>query len=175
MNFQEPTVLLTAVLFHYAGFAASLLARSSRVALGHARTPRPLITAFPNVVALGVLAGPGMLAAGFVIGPRLKLLAALVLAASEIGLALCFLFAVGRLRDLPAKLLVLMGAVSVVFSMIFAALWAIGEYPLQPFVHLSEMARLHGTANAFGFTLCGLLGWARATSTMHITGGSRPR
>jgi hypothetical protein len=48
---------------------------------------------------------------------------------------------------------------SVVFSMVMAALWAIGEYPLQPFVHLAEMARLHGTANAFGFTFCGLFGW----------------
>jgi len=40
--------------------------------------------------------------------------------------------------------------------------WAIGEYPLQQFVNLDQMERFHGTANALGFTLCGLLGWILA-------------
>jgi len=51
---------------------------------------------------------------------------------------------------------------SVLFAMVFAGAWAIGEYPLQPFVHLAQMAKFHGTANATGFTVCGLLGWTIA-------------
>jgi hypothetical protein len=43
--------------------------------------------------------------------------------------------------------------------MILVGGWAIGEFPLQPFLHLDEMARFHGTANALGFVLCGLVGW----------------
>jgi YndJ-like protein len=161
LGFQEPIVLLTAVHFHYAGFAAPLLVRSSRRALGGSQMPSTR-AALLNVVAAGVLVGPALLAAGFVIGPRVKLAAALILAASEIGLALSFVFALRNVPLLAAKFLIALAAASVAFAMVLAALWAVGEYPLQPFVHLAEMARLHGTVNAFGFTLCGLLGWTLA-------------
>jgi hypothetical protein len=30
---------------------------------------------------------------------------------------------------------------------------------MMPQLHLAEMAKFHGTANALGFTICGLLGW----------------
>ena len=161
LGFQEPIVLLTAVHFHYAGFAAPLLARSARRALGGSQisSTRDVLL---DIVAAGVLVGPALLAAGFVIGPRVKLAAAILLATSETGLALSFLFALRRISQRVAKFLIALAAASVAFAMILAALWAIGEYPLQQFVHLAEMARLHGTANAFGFTLCGLLGWTLA-------------
>ena len=161
LGFQEPIVLLTAVHFHYASFAAPLLARSSRRALGGSQMSSLRATLL-NLIAAGVLAGPALLAAGFVIGPRVKLAAALVLATSEIGLALSFVFALRRISQPTPQFLIALAAASVAFAMILAALWAVGEYPLQPFVHLAEMARLHGTANAFGFTLCGLLGWTFA-------------
>jgi hypothetical protein len=171
LGFQEPIVLLTAVHFHYAGFAAPLLARSSRRALRGSQMSSTRAMLF-NAVAAGVLVGPALLAAGFVIGPRVKLAAALVLATSEIGLALSFVLALQHVSQLAAKFLIALAAASVGFAMILAALWAVGEYPLQPFVHLAEMARLHGTANAFGFTLCGLLGWSRASEVPKIGAGS---
>jgi hypothetical protein len=43
--------------------------------------------------------------------------------------------------------------------MILAGAWAIGEYPLQAFVNIRQMAEFHGTLNAVGFVLSGLLGW----------------
>lgn len=164
LHFQEPIVLLTAVHFHYAGFAAPLLARSVFRAFNPAESQRVLRITLRAIV-LGVLLGPGLLAAGFVAGPLCKLLAALVLAASEIGLAACFFLALRKVTTLASRLLIGTAAASVVFSMVLAALWAIGEYPLQPFVGLGEMARLHGTANAFGFTLCGLVGWILAAKS----------
>jgi hypothetical protein len=129
---------------------------------------------FFKLVAVGVLLGPAFLAAGFIIGPRLKLVAAVLLTASEIGLAICFLVALRAVADNRAKLLIGVAAASAVFSMVLAAVWAVGEFPLQPFIHLDEMARLHGTANAFGFTLCGLLGWIVASSTSAGKGAARP-
>lgn len=166
LGFQEPIVLLTAVHFHYAGLAAPLLARSSRLAFcGAQRNSAGAILL--NLISVGVLAGPAMLAAGFVVGPRMKLTAATVLAASEAGLALTFLFALPRIERVAPKLLISLSAASVAVAMVLAALWAIGEYPLQPFVHLAEMARFHGTANAFGFTLCGLIGWSQARAGSH--------
>lgn len=159
MSFQEPIVLLTAVHFHFAGFAAPLLAMAAGTAI--AKRPVVLQRTF-KIIAAGVLAGPGLLAAGFVIGPHLKLAMALLVACSEVGLALFFLAGVGAVRPRLAQVLVTFSAASVLFAMLLAGLWAIGEFPLQPFVHLDEMARFHGTANAFGFIFCGFVGWALA-------------
>jgi len=170
LGFQEPIVLLTAVHFHYAGFAAPLLARSTGLMLRQSRMGAAGAVTL-NAVLSGVLAGPALLAAGFVIGPGVKLVAALVLAASEVGLALCFCVALRLALDLRAWALIGIAAASVIFSMALAALWAIGEFPLQPFVQLAEMARLHGTANAFGFTLSGLLGWICAVRPRSAPGG----
>lgn len=161
MGFQEPIVLLTAVHFHYAGFAAPLLTRSAGRAIAR-RGGSAVGLALFRIAAAGVLIGPCMLALGFVVGPRVKLLAALILAASEIGLALTFVFLVDRIGRLSAELFITVAAASIAFSMALAIVWAIGEYPLQQFVNLDQMERLHGTANAFGFTLCGLLGWILA-------------
>ena len=159
LGFEEPIVLLTAVHFHYAGFAAPLLARAAgKDRQGSAALGR----IFFRIVATGVLASPGLLAAGFVVGPRFKLTAALVLAASQVGLAMLFAMRIQALRPRTAQFLIGISAASVFFGMLLAGALAIGEYPLQPFVHLAEMARFHGTANAFGFTLCGLLGWTVA-------------
>ena len=156
MGFQEPIVLLTAVHFHFAGFAAPLLAMAAASAVEKRSAD---IQKVFKVVAIGVLIGPGLLAAGFVIGPGVKLAAALVVVCSEAALSLIFLALVGAIRPRLAQVLIAISAISVLFSMVLAGVWAIGEFPLQPFVHLDEMARLHGTANAFGFILCGLLGW----------------
>jgi hypothetical protein len=161
MGFQEPIVLLTAIHFHYAGFAAPLLARSAARAV---QSKSSVSYLFARLVALGVLAGPGVLSLGFILGPRVKLAAALILAASEIGLAIAFICALPHIERISAEVLLTLSAASVGFSMVLAAVWAIGEYPLQPFVHLAEMEKFHGTANAFGFTLCGLLGWILASA-----------
>jgi|HubBroStandDraft_6_1064221.scaffolds.fasta_scaffold111136_2 hypothetical protein len=156
LGFQEPIVLLTAVHFHFAGFAAPLLALSGLTALEQRMIAPSRV--YKSVTA-GVLAGPALLAAGFVIGPRVKLAAALVVACSEIGLSLCFLSQIRYLKPRAAQTFISVSALSVLFAMILVGGWAIGEFPLQPFLHLDEMARFHGTANALGFVLCGLVGW----------------
>jgi YndJ-like protein len=163
MGFQEPIVLLTAVHFHFAGFAAPLLALAAGSVIEKKSVALRRIF---KVVASGVLAGPGLLAIGFVIGPRLKLAMAVLVACSEVGLSLFFLANVRAIRSRLAQLFVTISAASVLFAMVLAGVWAIGEFPLQPFVHLDEMARLRGTANAFGFVLCGLVGWTIAAPRM---------
>jgi hypothetical protein len=163
MGFEEPIVLLTAVHFHFAGFAAALLARSAGRAVAESRASG-LTAALSRIVTAGVLIGPGLLAIGFVAGPRVKLAAALILALSEVGLAISFVFTLKFVDRFSAQLLLTISAASIAFSMALAAVWAVGEYPLQQFVNLDQMERFHGTVNALGFTLCGLLGWILATS-----------
>jgi hypothetical protein len=172
LGFEEPIVLLTAVHFHFAGFAAPLLARAAGRTLSQ-KAKLGKTTILFVIVAWGVLVGPGLLAAGFVVGPRVKLLAALTLASSEIGLAIAFLVALRWIAQPGPRLLVGLSAAAVIFSMVLAATWALGEFPLQPFVHLEQMARLHGSANAFGFTFCGLLGWIHVNENNSVEGKAR--
>ncbi len=156
MGFQEPIVLLTAVHFHYAGFAAPLLAQATGRAL---RASSRGLRAVFRLSATGVVAGPALLAVGFVLGRHMKLGAALILVLSQIGLAVCILGVLPTTARLGRKVLLAISAGSVVFAMALSAVWAVGEYLLHGFIHLDAMARIHGTANALGFTLCGLLGW----------------
>lgn len=105
LGFEEPIVLLTAVHFHFAVFATPLLARAAgRMLRQKAKLGKTTILFL--IVAWDVLVGPGLLAAGFVIGPRVKLLAALTLASSEIGLAIAFLVALRWIARPGPRLLV---------------------------------------------------------------------
>src|SRR5580658_4169652 len=82
LAFQEPIVLLTAGHFHFAGFASSVLAGLvDRAYVGH-RGHRLL-----RVALLAVILGPGILGLAFLLGPKVKLVAALLIAAGQLGLA----------------------------------------------------------------------------------------
>jgi len=154
LGFEEPIVLLTAVHFHYAGFAACLIAGAAALALK--QVPATANVALRLVLA-GVLLGPGSLAVGFIVGPVVKLLAALWLALSLFGLSLLQLLFLGSVRLRPAQALFAVAGASSCVAMVLAVVWAVGEYPLQPFFNLPQMALVHGTLNAFGFCLGGLL------------------
>jgi hypothetical protein len=161
LGFHEPIVLLTAAHFHYAGFAAALLVRPVARILAPGDSHRSGARVF-RVIALGVLLGPGVLAIAFLFGPQWKLVAAGWLTLSETGLAMSFLAALPRVHRDEAKFLIGLAAVCVGIAMVYAMIWAIGEYPLQPFVGIERMARIHGTINALGFAFCGLWGWTLA-------------
>ncbi len=152
LDFREPIVLLTAVHFHYAGFAAAILVR----ALWHILERGFVSSLLFPVASAGALGGPALLAAGFVIGPTLKLAAALLVALGEITLAACFIAAVPAVTEASARILLFVSAASVAVAMCLAALWAFGEFPRQPFLDIARMAEWHGSLNAFGFTFCGL-------------------
>ena len=152
IGFHEPIVLLTAVHFHYAGFAAAILVRALARVSGRGDFRAPIFSA----AAAGALAGPAFLAAGFVIGPRVKLVATLMMALGEILLAGCFLVSVPGVNEIGARVLLVVSAAAVMASMCLASLWALGEFPRQPFLDITRMAAWHGSLNAFGFTFCGL-------------------
>ena len=156
MQFREPIVLLTAVHFHYAGFAAAILVRALRQVMKQGF----VWTLLCPVAAAGALGGPALLAAGFVIGPTLKLIAALVVALGEIALAACFIASVPDVIEASARILLFVSAASVALAMCLAAMWAFGEFPRQPFLDIARMAAWHGSLNAFGFTFCGLAAFA---------------
>lgn len=161
LGFHEPIVLLTAAHFHYAGFAAAMLVRPV-ARLQASRESEGAVARIFRAIAIGVLVGPAVLAGAFLFGPKWKLVAASWLAVSEAGLAISFFAALPRIRGNGAKFMISLAAFGVVVAMGYAMIWAIGEYPLQAFVGIEKMARIHGALNTLGFALCGLMGWTLA-------------
>lgn len=157
LGYAEPIVILTAVHFHYAGFTAPLFAGMTGRAIGD---PFPLAYALFRFVALGVIAGPPLLATGFVLyAPLLKIVAALLSVISLIGLSLLVIFMLHRIRHHLAQILLAVSVGSLIVGMVFAATYAVGEFTGHLPISIPQMVRIHGIANGLGFSLCGLLGW----------------
>ena len=157
VGFQEPIVLLTAVHFHFAGFLSAVLAGLTYERLRETRWSKPLGTALT-----GVVCGPGLLGLAFLVGPKVKLAAVILIVAGQVGLATGMVrVALSKVHPV-ARALLLFSSACIVAGMALAASWALGEYPLQSFVELGRMERVHGTLNAIGFGICGLIGWMNA-------------
>ena len=154
LTFREPIVLLTAVHFHFAGFASAVLAGLVDEAfVGHKW--RQLL----RVALLAVVLGPGILGLAFLFGPKLKLIAALLIALGQLGLAGGMVRVGMEAKNRIGRWLMFVASASVAAGMVFAAVWAVGEYPLQAFVNIRQMGEFHGVLNAVGFVVCGLVGW----------------
>lgn len=152
---EEPIVELTAVHYHFGAFAASLLAwRTSTVAVAShpriAAVMAALVAGTPPVIAVGF----ATTSAVFQIGGGVLLTVGLWLLA---GLVWSVVAPVRRPR--PAALLLRISALAVVVPMALAVSWALGQFADVPALSIPDMARTHGVINAFGFTLCGMLGW----------------
>jgi YndJ-like protein len=154
LSFREPIVLLTAVHFHFAGFASAVLAGMVDEAFVGRRGGRLL-----RVALLAVVLGPGILGLAFLLGPKVKLVAALLIALGQLGVAGGMVKVGLAAKNRIGRWLLFAASASVATGMIFAAVWAIGEYPLQAFVNIRQMAEFHGVLNAIGFVVCGLVGW----------------
>ena len=159
LGFQEPIVFLTAVHFHYTGFAAPLIAGATGRALA---SFSPGVRALFRIVAAGVIAGPPLIATGFLFSPALQLVSVLFLSVSLVGLSALLIRVLATLRRRLTQVLLGVSAGSLVVGMLLAAVYAIGEYSGNPLISIPRMAWVHGTLNAIGFSLCGLLGWVLA-------------
>jgi len=157
LGFQEPIVLLTAVHFHFAGFLSTVLAGLTYERLRETRWSKPL-----RAPLAGVVVGPGLLGLAFLAGPKVKLAAVMLIVVGQFGLAIGMVRVALSIENPVGRAMLLLSSGCVVAGMALAATWALGEYPLQPFVDLANMARYHGVLNAVGFGVCGLIGWMNA-------------
>lgn len=123
MGIQEPIGLLTAVHFHFAGFATATIAAAT---LGFAERfgeQRWLRCVVPLVLGL-----PFLLAAGFVISPALRMSAAICFSASVAALAV-FLRRWGRrAEDVVARIFLQVAAAAVFAAMLFSAAYAVVNF-----------------------------------------------
>lgn len=153
-GFYEPIPLLTAVHFHYSGFATALIAASgARWAQGSDRQDGW------KKVSLTVAFLPFVVAAGFVMSPTLRVFAVCAFALSMVGLAVLLTMETRSLTVLTARILLRVAALVSLAGMSLASVYAIGEYAHQDWLTIPRMATTHGWMNAMGFVLPGLLAW----------------
>lgn len=158
LGFQEPVVLLTAMHFHYTGFAAPILTGLTGRAMRESGVSAGLL--YRLTVAL-LLLGTPIVAAGITIPLHwLALVGALM-----ISVSLCFLagLVIGRIVPaVPSRgagVLLLISSGCSVIGMILACLYAYEQVVGREYITIPQMAFTHGVLNAIGFALCGLLGW----------------
>ena len=159
MGIQEPIGLLTAVHFHFAGFATATIAAATlqfAEKRGKARWLRLLV---PLVIGM-----PFVVAAGFVISPVLKMVAALVFSAGVAGLAVSLHSVAKNVEDLSARIFLRAAAISVFAGMVLSGTYAVADRMGSDVLAIPEMARTHGILNAVGFCLLATLGWLMSFS-----------
>ncbi len=152
-GFDLGTLALTVPHFHFAGFAAALIAGLvCRVSDGPAG----------RFAALSVPLGTLLVLAGYFIGDWAELVGAVVLTAGMWTVGL-LTWRLGRAtgRDRTTRYLLLASAAVLVATMLLALSWAVGEATGLPHPSLTWMAATHGLGNALGFALCSLLAWRR--------------
>ena len=200
LGFHEPIVLYTSAHFHFAGFAAPVIAGLLGRDLGVSAAPgaarrRGAGTAVRRAHALAtlvVLAGVPLVAAGITLSRRLESPAALLLGAGMLVISALLALAglrrllgraavpEGALGSLRARLsgaLLIVASLSLVGSMNLAVAFALtgsagrGAGPSRGLISYSAMATYHGVANAIGFAGCALLAYALAAPERHATRG----
>ncbi len=152
-GFDLGILALTVPHFHFAGFAAALIAGLvCRVSDGPAG----------RFAALSVPLGTLLVLAGYFIGDWAELVGAVVLTAGMWTVGL-LTWRLGRAagRDRTTRYLLLASAAVLVATMLLALSWAVGEATGLPHPSLTWMAATHGLGNALGFALCSLLAWRR--------------
>ena len=159
MGIQEPIGLLTAVHFHFAGFATAMIAATTLQFALRRGEQRWL-----QGVVLMVAGLPLLVAVGFVISPTLKLTAAFLFSGSVAGLAFAVRACGRKAEDATARVLLQVAAGAVFAGVVLSAGYAVADYMGSDALTIPQMARTHGLLNAMGFCLSGLLGWLMETS-----------
>ncbi|WP_282692655.1 YndJ family protein [Streptomyces sp. CC208A] len=163
-GFELDLLALTVPHFHYAGFAAALVAGLLCRTAGEG----PLARA----AALSVPTGTLLVLVGYFVDDWAELIGAVVLTA---GMAAVAVLTLRERRDLAAdpvtRALLGVSALVLTGTMALALWWALGEATGLPHPTLTWMAATHGLGNALGFAVCALLAHRRLRSS---TGVHRP-
>jgi len=147
-GFSLRILSLTVAHFHFAGFAAALTAGLVCRASGGA---------VARAAAWSVPVGTLVVLIGYFTGQWVEFAGAVVLT--------CGMWLVGwvTFADVRpggmARGLLLVSAGVLAATMVLALWWALGEASGVVHPSLGWMAATHGTGNAFGFGLCGMLAW----------------
>jgi hypothetical protein len=160
LGFDAAIVMLTAVHFHYAGLLLPLFAGLVQRELFFWR--------LSSRAAVGVVLGVPAVAIGITTtrlgwGPNLEAAAGcgLALAGMAVGILQVRIATDGK-QTLRTRTLLALAGVSLFIAMVLAAVYALRSSGASfPWLGIPQMRMLHGTINALGFGLCGVLAWRR--------------
>ncbi|MFE9044725.1 YndJ family protein [Streptomyces sp. NPDC007818] len=153
-GFELDLLALTVPHFHFAGFAAALVAGLLCRTSGG--------SALARAAALSVPAGTLLVLAGYFVDDWTELAGAVVLTAGMAAVAVLTLRERrGLAADRATRALLAVSALVLVVTMALALWWALGEATGLPHPTLTWMAATHGLGNALGFAVCALLAHRR--------------
>lgn len=160
LGFDDTIVELTAVHFHFAAFAAPLIAW---LAAGVARRRSHLLAAVCEEAGIAVVIAMPVVAAGQTASQTLEVVGSAIIGTALVVLAGATFVVLTRIR-LPgySRLFLAVSAAAVPVAMVLAVDFAIGGLLGTPALSIDAMARTHGVLNGAGFSLFGLLGWRAA-------------
>ena len=157
-DYGETIILLTVVHFHFAGFAAPIIAGLTGKSLAATKHQPGRIYAF---VVFAIVAAMPLVAAGITFSPWAGLAGTLLLSSGLVTLAA---ITIGRvvpaISSLSARLLLSIAALSSCTAMVLACLYAYSLVAHIVILRIPTMAMTHGLLNAFGFAACSLLAWS---------------
>jgi len=157
-DYGETIVLLTVVHFHFAGFAAPIIAGLTGKMLATTKHPPGRLYVF---IVFAIVAAMPLVAAGITFSPSIGLVGTLLL---SVGLVMLAVLTVGRvvpaIPSLSGRLLLLIAAFSSCTAMLLACLYSYSLVAHILILRIPTMAMTHGLLNAFGFATCSLLAWS---------------
>jgi len=152
-------VELTAVHFHFTGFAATLLA-----ALVLTSLRRECGTSRQTALAASLLmiTGSPVLAAGWGTPFHVLQVAGAILVAAGVlaTTAVLFFRSASLVESTPARILLRASALAPLVPMVLAVEYSAGHAFGFPTLDIHAMALVHGDLNALGFSLLGLVAWS---------------
>jgi hypothetical protein len=159
LGLSPAIVELTAVHFHFTGFAATLMAALVLIRLRLEPGTWRDIALSASVL---MIAGSPVLAAGWGTPFHvLQVAGAILVATGVIATAVVLFFRARTLvQPTPARTLLRVAALAPLVPMVLAVEYSAGHVFGFPTLDIHAMALLHGDLNALGFSLLGLLGWS---------------
>ena len=157
-GYGETIILLTVVHFHFAGFAAPIIAGMNGRVLATRNYPEPMFA----FAVFAIVAAMPLVAAGITLSPVIGLFGALLL---SVGLVLLAVLTLGWVRptivDPGKQILLIFGALSSCSAMVLASLYSYSLATHTLILTIPMMAMTHGILNAFGFVAGSLFVWSR--------------
>lgn len=161
--FDPVIILLTAVHFHYAGFALPVMTGLTGRAIGLPGRGFRVLTGI-------ILIGPAIIAVGISFSLLVEFLAVGVFTVTVTVFGGYVIVRVAPTRRRLQAVCLVGSALALPVSMVLALGYAVMQFTgVDPFgLTISRMVTLHGSLNAFGFGLLGLVGW-RVNGPRRIT------
>jgi len=155
-EYGETIILLTVVHFHFAGFAAPIIAGMSGRVLATRKHPQTMF----RISVLALVAAMPLVAAGITFSPWLGFIGTLILSTGLLLLAVLTIgWVIRAIKPSSSRVLLVFGALCTCAAMLLACLYAFSLATKTLIITIPTMALTHGFLNAFGFVTCSLLAW----------------